>query len=191
MFTRSHYWSLSWARRIQSIPLHPIYLRCFLILSPTYVWVFLMVSLTWFFHQDPICIPLHLMRATWASRITLLDPIILVYFMKSTSYEVRHAVFSNVYYYFGPLRFRYLLSTLFSGTLGFCSSLNVRDQDSYPYKVIFLYVLSNSICISIYFKSQNKMNTQAVSKCCRLRLFERRMSVTNLQLIQSLIDKVV
>jgi len=33
MFTRAHYTTLSWVRRIQSIPLHPISLRCILILS--------------------------------------------------------------------------------------------------------------------------------------------------------------
>jgi hypothetical protein len=32
-FTRALYWSLSWARSIQSIPSHPISLRSFLTLS--------------------------------------------------------------------------------------------------------------------------------------------------------------
>jgi hypothetical protein len=43
---------------------------------------------------------------------------------------------------FGP---NILLSTLFSNTLNLCSSLNVRDQVSYPYKttgkIIVLYIL--------------------------------------------------
>jgi hypothetical protein len=38
-----------------------------------------------------------------------------------------------------------LLSTLFSSTLGLCSSLNVRDQGSYSYrttgKIVVLYIL--------------------------------------------------
>jgi hypothetical protein len=38
-----------------------------------------------------------------------------------------------------------LLSTLFSNTLSLCSSLNVRDQVSHPYRtigiIIFLYIL--------------------------------------------------
>jgi hypothetical protein len=43
---------------------------------------------------------------------------------------------------FGP---NILLSTLFSNTLSLCSSLNVRDQVSHPYKttgkIIALYIL--------------------------------------------------
>jgi phosphate starvation-inducible membrane PsiE len=39
----------------------------------------------------------------------------------------------------------YLLSTLFSNTLGLCPSLNIRDQFSHPYrtigKIIVLYIL--------------------------------------------------
>jgi hypothetical protein len=43
-FTRALHWSPSWARSIQSISFHPIPLRSILILSPTYVLVFPVVS---------------------------------------------------------------------------------------------------------------------------------------------------
>jgi hypothetical protein len=44
MFTRALHLSLSWARSTQSIPSHPISLRCILILSTHYVLVFRVVS---------------------------------------------------------------------------------------------------------------------------------------------------
>jgi hypothetical protein len=54
-FIRAHHWSLSWTRSIQSIPPHPISLKCILILS-----THLHLSLSfWLSHQYPICIPLH------------------------------------------------------------------------------------------------------------------------------------
>jgi hypothetical protein len=65
---------------------------------------------------------------------------------KSTSYEAPHyAVFSKpsaTSSLFGP---NVLLNALFSNTLSLCSSLNVRDQVSHPYrtsgKIIVLYIL--------------------------------------------------
>jgi hypothetical protein len=43
-----------------------------------------------------------------------------------------------------------LLSTLFSNTLSVCSSFNVRDQVSHPYrttgKIIVLYILISKAC---------------------------------------------
>jgi hypothetical protein len=42
--------------------------------------------------------------------------------------------FSPASCHFIPLRPNILLNTLFSNTLNLCSSLNVRDQVSHPYK---------------------------------------------------------
>jgi hypothetical protein len=52
---------------------------------------------------------------------------------KSKSYEAHYAVFSNLVSssLFGP---NILLNTLFSNTLSLCSSLNVWDQVSHPYR---------------------------------------------------------
>jgi len=43
-FTSARHLSLSWARSIQSIPLHPTSCRSILILFPIYAWVFQVVS---------------------------------------------------------------------------------------------------------------------------------------------------
>jgi hypothetical protein len=54
-------------------------------------------------------------------------------------------LFSPTSLYFFPLGPNILLSTLFSNTIGLCSSLNVRDQLSHPHKttgkIIVLYIL--------------------------------------------------
>jgi hypothetical protein len=61
--------------------------------------------------------------------------------------------FSPPSHHFIPLQSKILLSTLFSNTLGPCSSLNVRDHASHPYrttaKIIVLYIL-----IFKYFESR-------------------------------------
>jgi hypothetical protein len=58
VFTRALHWSLSWARSIQSISLHPINLRAILILS-THLRLGLASGLSfWLSHQYRICIPL-------------------------------------------------------------------------------------------------------------------------------------
>jgi hypothetical protein len=58
--------------------------------------------------------------------------VILIKMAKSVSYEAPHyAVFSNLPSLFGP---NIPLSALFSNSLSLCSSLNVRDQASHPYR---------------------------------------------------------
>jgi hypothetical protein len=57
MFTRALHWSLSWARSIQSIPPHPIYLRLILILSTHLHWSSQWSLSFWLSHQYPIHIP--------------------------------------------------------------------------------------------------------------------------------------
>jgi hypothetical protein len=65
--------------------------------------------------------------------------------MKGTSYEILITQFSPNCSYLIPLRPNILLSTLFSNILSRCSSFNVRDQVSHPYrtadKIIVLYIL--------------------------------------------------
>jgi hypothetical protein len=67
-----------------------------------------------------------------------------LYLAKSTSYEHPHyVVFSNLTS--TPFNPNILLSTLFLNTLSLCSSLNVWDQVSHPYRttgiIIVLYSL--------------------------------------------------
>jgi hypothetical protein len=60
----------------QSSPYHPILsLRSILILSPTYVWVFLVVSFILVFPLNTICVPLlpHACHMPWPSHLPRLD----------------------------------------------------------------------------------------------------------------------
>jgi hypothetical protein len=84
--------------------------------------------------------------ATWPAQPILLELIILIILCeeyKSRSSSLCIFLYSPVTSsIFGP---NILLSTLFSNTLSLCSSHNVRDQVSHPYrttgKIIVLYIL--------------------------------------------------
>jgi hypothetical protein len=111
---------------------------------PYYVLVFLAAS---FSHQQPICVPLlphscyvprpshppqlHYCNYTWR-RVQIMKLFIMQFFFYPpvTSFLL------------GP---NILLNTLFSNTLSLCSTLNVREQVSHPYKttgkIIVLYIL--------------------------------------------------
>jgi hypothetical protein len=82
--------------------------------------------------------------------------------------------FSPVSYYFIPLGPCIVLSTPFSNTLSICSSLNVRDQVSHPYKTT-----GNIIKISIFHDitpwSTLKVNRR-LGRTCHLYLQGRRGS---------------
>jgi hypothetical protein len=96
-FKRALHWSLSWAKSIQSIPPHPIYLRSILIL-PTHLYLchpsVLFPSFPSNILQAFLFSPI---LATWPTHLTHLDLIILIILRKSTSYEAApHAVFSNL-----------------------------------------------------------------------------------------------
>jgi hypothetical protein len=79
VFTRAFQWSLSWARSIQAIPPHPVSLRSILILSPTFVLVFLVVSFLLVFPETYVFL-FYPIRATCPAQLILLDLIILILF---------------------------------------------------------------------------------------------------------------
>ena len=133
--------SLSWARSIQSMPLHHTSRRSVLILS-SLLRLGLPSGLFPSGFPTKSCIhlssPSYLLRAPFTSLFLILAP--EQYLVWSTGHEGHHyVVFSTPF--LGP---NILLSTLFSNTLSLRPSLNVRDQDSHPYKtvgkIIVLYI---------------------------------------------------
>jgi hypothetical protein len=79
VLTRALYWSLSWARSVQSISSHFIYLRSVLILSTHLRLDLPSGGLSfWLSHQYPICIPLPPHSYYTPCPSHLLDLIILI-----------------------------------------------------------------------------------------------------------------
>jgi hypothetical protein len=116
VFTRVLHWSLSWARSIQSVPPHPKI--HFNIIYPPISQSSEWSLSFWLTHQYPICIRLRL-RATCPAQLTFLDFMVLI----------------SKYYQHPVLEHHHL-----------CSSLNIRDQVSHPYRTtdkIYSFVYSN------------------------------------------------
>jgi hypothetical protein len=113
---------------------------------------------------------------------TLLSTLLLYTIWKHLKYSLCSFLHSHV----TPTLFHpnILLSTLFSNTLSLCSSLNVRDQVSCPYKttgkVVVLYILMFTFFDSrLDFDSRledkrfwTKLSNQILICYCRPQIFE-------------------
>jgi hypothetical protein len=87
------------------------------------------------------------MRVTCPAHIILIDLIFFVMFGDEYNNEDPHCAPSSILLLHYPiLDTNILLRTLFSNTLSLCSSLDMRDQVSHPYKttgrIMVLYILT-------------------------------------------------
>jgi hypothetical protein len=153
VFTRILHWSLFWTRSVQSIPsYHPIlilstHLR--LCLASGFFPSGLPTNILYAFLFYPI-------RTTCPGHLILLDLIIIIilggeYNLWSFSLLsfLQTSVFSSLF------DRNILLSTLVSNTLSLCSSLNVRDQVSHPYKNTWKIIILN-ILIFLFLASRRE-----------------------------------
>jgi hypothetical protein len=142
VFTRALHCSLSWARSIQSIPSHPISIRSILILLthlhlglPSGLFPLAFPPISYMHSSSPhSCYIPCLSHPPWLDHSNYVLRGVQV--MKLLVMQ-----FPPVSRNFIPLRSKYSPQH----TLSLCSSLNVRDQASRPYrttgKIIVLYIL--------------------------------------------------
>jgi hypothetical protein len=123
MFTRARHWSLfrdKWIHTLRS------YLRCNLILSSHLRVCYLNGLFAWGFRTETLFS--YFMRATCPSHSIILDLIIQV--ISAEGYKLRS---STLYIFLHPPVTSFLLSP---NAPSLCSSRNVRDQVSCPYKTL-------------------------------------------------------
>jgi hypothetical protein len=97
-------------------------------------------------------------RAKCPVHLILLDLIILIILGKRVEViKLLNMQFSPCSRHFISLRSKYFLSILFSDILSLCSSLNVTDQVSHPYrttdKIIVLYI---PVCMFLDSRREDK-----------------------------------
>jgi hypothetical protein len=135
-FMRAFHSSLSWARWSQSRTPNSVYLRHILYYAPTQVSVFLLVSFLLAFstksythssstHTCYMPSPCHLLWRDHCNQIWRRIQIVKHLIMQFSPMTSSLLSANNV------------LRMLFSNTFSICSSPNVTDQVSYPYKIIW------------------------------------------------------
>ena len=146
-FTSARHLSLSWASLIQSIPTHPTSWRSILILS-SHLRLGLPNGLfPSGFPTKTLYTPLHSpVRATCPAHLILLDFITRTILgedyrpLSSSMCSFLHSPITS-----SLLGQNIILNTPFSNTFSLCSSLNVSEQVSHPYKttdkIIVLYTV--------------------------------------------------
>jgi hypothetical protein len=93
--------------------------------------------------------------------LTLLDLIILRIIILGEEYKLRRSSLCNFLYplvssiLFGP---NILLSTLFSNTLGLCSSLKIRDQVLHPYRTTVYFLRFQTADEKLKCSEQNSIS---------------------------------
>jgi len=146
-FITAHHLSLSWASSIQSIPPHPTSWRSILILSFHLCLGLPSGLFPLGFPTKPLYMPLpYPICATCPAHLIILNFITWTIFgeqyrpLSSSLDSFLHSPVTSPL--LGP---NILLNILFSNTLSLCSSLNISDQVSHPYKtkgkIIVLYIL--------------------------------------------------
>jgi hypothetical protein len=99
------------------------------------------------------------MHNTYPAHLILLDLIALIIghfgeeyeFWKSLCIFLQPHVTSSL---FGP---NVLLSTLFSNTLNLCSSLNVREEFSHPYKTTGKTIVETEMSVNFYWTTRRNI----------------------------------
>jgi len=145
IITRAHHMSLSSARLLQSIPPYPTSWSYILIFS-CHLHPGLSSGLSPLgFPTKILYAPLHSPMCATCPAHLILDIITWIIFGKYRSLSSSLCSFLHSPVTLSHLDPHNLLSTLFLNTLSPCSSLNVSDQVSHPYKtkgkITFLYIL--------------------------------------------------
>jgi hypothetical protein len=138
VLTKARHWSLSWTRWIRSIPPHHIR-------SSFTVSSYPSLDLPNGFF--PSSLPTKTLNELISCACYMPCPYHSSYYIWRRLQVTKLLVtqFSPASYYFIPLGSKYLLSNVLSNTLNPCSSPNVRDQVSHPYKTTAKMTVSHNL----------------------------------------------
>ena len=172
VFTRAHHFALSWACRMELSLFNPVSLKSILIL-PSHERLGLLNS---FFPSGFPDSTLHAVLshcATCPAHHITLNLIIVIFGVEYKSWSMKLAVMQFLYRpvissLLGPNTF---LSTLFLNVFHLCSSLNMRDQVSRPYKKGKISILFICICVFWYKTGRQKIMNRMDADSSRIWIF--------------------